>query len=986
VTSAALALLLAVRAGAARPLVAPAVEEALRARASVPVLVALRPAPGGARASLTLRESLAGSVGVRHALSNADVVAGTLDARALAALRLRPDVAAITLDGLVRPAGQAGPAQIGADRVRSAGLDGKGRAIAIVDSGVDALHPDLGGAPIPNAKVRGGWNVADGNDDVSDCSGHGTAVAGVAAGADGVAPGAGLVALKVFGVSGGCATATFSDVLAAVDWAITNAERLGIDVVNLSLADDTTHAAFCDGEDPAGAAVFAAARRAGLAVVAAAGNAGRADGLSWPACLSDVAAVGMVYSSSIGSATWGGAAGCEDAVTGADLVPCASNSGAALSLLAPGVRWQTDVPGGARLASFSGTSAAAPAAAGALLLARQSRVFADPALAVDLLRATGSAVLDPKSGRTTPRVDVSAALDAEDPVSGPCRASGFEVACAGTASSAVGTVSSLTVSLTLERADGEQLSADLTGPDGTSVRLLRSAGPKGEVVRAVFGRTVDPEEPLSRFAGRDAAGAWRLSVSGPSLAPRVVSWALQLETTAPRLGDGRTPYAIVPAAVRTAGRFGSFFTSDVRLFNSDAFAPHDATLRFRPGRGEPERAVTVRVPPSGTRVLDDVLGNAFRASGSGPLRIDALPVVVAAARTRTTSPRGGAYSIAVPALDPDQAFGASDGAGFLLPLFDAEGWRVNVGLVETAGGPADVVVRVRGAAGGVDGTLTASLPASCTVQLNDVFALLGRPADVASRIEVEVTGGAGRVLAYATALENATSDGEIATQPAPVRFFTVPVRALGPASRLDLKLSSSLGTPVRVKLSYAPAAGPRPPSVIVPIGRYETRLLEDVLAVFGHAASDGGALSVTALDGATVLVASRLSSPSSAGRVGIAVSPLDAGRGVAPGGRLAVPFAGGKTTLTIAETAGVDTDVRLSLHAASGDLLRVASLTVGGGGSASYDDLFADLGVDAPEEVTLVVENLSGGFLAVLALRRDPLTGDALAVSGVPLP
>ena len=117
-----------------------------------------------------------------------------------------------------------------------------------------------------------------------------------------------------------------------------------------------------------------------------------------------------------------------------------------------------------------------------------------------------------------------------------------------------------------------------------------------------------------------------------------------------------------------------------------------------------------------------------------------------------------------------------------------------------------------------------------------------------------------------------------------------------------------------------------------------------------------------------------------------ASSPLGSGRGLAPSGRLAVPFAGGKTALTIAETAGIDTDVRLSLHAASGDLLRVASLSVGGGGSASYDDLFAELGLDAPDDGTIVVENLSGGFLAVQALRRDPLTGDALAVSGVPLP
>jgi serine protease len=55
--------------------------------------------------------------------------------------------------------------------------------------------------------VAGGWNFADGNGDVSDCDGHGTAVAGVAAGEQGVAPEASIVALKVFGARDGCSTA-----------------------------------------------------------------------------------------------------------------------------------------------------------------------------------------------------------------------------------------------------------------------------------------------------------------------------------------------------------------------------------------------------------------------------------------------------------------------------------------------------------------------------------------------------------------------------------------------------------------------------------------------------------------------------------------------------------------------------------------------------------------------------------------------------------
>src|SRR6187549_871295 len=49
-------------------------------------------------------------------------------------------------------------------------------AIAIVDSGVDASHPDLAGA------VDGGFDFVDGDDVASDDDGHGTATAGIAAG------------------------------------------------------------------------------------------------------------------------------------------------------------------------------------------------------------------------------------------------------------------------------------------------------------------------------------------------------------------------------------------------------------------------------------------------------------------------------------------------------------------------------------------------------------------------------------------------------------------------------------------------------------------------------------------------------------------------------------------------------------------------------------------------------------------------------------
>ena len=92
-------------------------------------------------------------------------------------------------------------------------MTGAGRAIGIVDTGIDLYHPDLGAAADGTSRVVGGWNFADGNGDLYDCNGHGTAVAGVAAGGQGIAPEASIVALKVFGARDGCGAALASDVL-----------------------------------------------------------------------------------------------------------------------------------------------------------------------------------------------------------------------------------------------------------------------------------------------------------------------------------------------------------------------------------------------------------------------------------------------------------------------------------------------------------------------------------------------------------------------------------------------------------------------------------------------------------------------------------------------------------------------------------------------------------------------------------------------------
>ena len=80
---------------------------------------------------------------------------------------------------------------------------GTGVTVAILDSGIDATHPDLVGQLVP------GWNFYDNNSNTADVYGHGTMVAGVVAakgnnsiGVAGVAWGAKLMPVRVTDTSG----------------------------------------------------------------------------------------------------------------------------------------------------------------------------------------------------------------------------------------------------------------------------------------------------------------------------------------------------------------------------------------------------------------------------------------------------------------------------------------------------------------------------------------------------------------------------------------------------------------------------------------------------------------------------------------------------------------------------------------------------------------------------------------------------------------
>ena len=972
-----------------------------RGDAQVPVVVTLR-ASAGRRAATPAEFSLSG-LAVRRRLTSAPVVAGDATAAGIAALAARPDVLHVGFDRLVRPTGQVGTAQIGADRLLAIGVTGLGRSVGIVDSGLDLQHPDL--RP-PQGGAWPGVNVVDGTDDLTDCSGHGTEVAGVLAGPQGLAPEAGLVVLKVFSARDGCRTARASDVLAAMDWAVAHAPGSDLEAINLSLADDAPQRGFCDGDDPAGAAVFAAAREAGLSVVAAAGNDGSTNGLPWPACLSSVASVGMVYSLANGPVQWGGAAGCTDLVTGPDVIPCASNTGGALALLAPGVGWTTTAEGGGQTSGFSGTSAAAPAATGALLLARQARPLADPTLATELLRATGVPVRDTRTGLVTPRLDLAAALQASSPIPGGCADAPIPdgtpegLSCSAIVSSLVGNVSTLFLALAIDHPDPTQLVVTLTAPDGTRVTILDREGRAGEAVREVFGLTALSAEPLSTFAGRAVAGTWTLGVTDTVAggSGRVLSWALLAEPVIP---EPEPPFpgatSFVASSVHRIGRLGAFYTTDLRLFNADAASAHDVLLRFSPVGDGLGRTLTITMPPLTMRALDDVVHDAFRMDGYGPLFLSAPPSVVAVTRTSTTAPRGGTFGLAIPAEAASSAAG-SGAMLVLVPAFESTGFRLNVGITEVTGHPATVEVALRDAGGTLRALIPRSVPAAGLVQLNDIYAIAQLPPDSTDRIEVRVTGGAGRVAAWATPVDDSTNDGAfVAAHPA-ASSLLIPAVArsagqFGARFVTDLKLSNAGAAPVRVQVGFSPSRGPALAPVLVTLAGNETRAYRDVLGKLLAAVDDtAGALRISVLGGGAVYASTRTSTSDGGRSYGLAVDPVAPTSQAAAGRELALAFLASsptrRTNVGFVEAGGLSTLLHATLLAPDGTKVATRDIRLDPFAAVQWDDVFAEMQASPLPGASLIVDVLSGGTVTAYAIVVDNRTNDAsyFPASLVPAP
>jgi serine protease AprX len=209
--------------------------------------------------------------GVKRQFSSVNGVAANLTGTQILRLAKKNGIAAITTDAPVTLAGslsnkQRWPFVSGVQKFWANGTSVATPTIAIVDSGIDASRPDFGGRVVASVNMTSlaGNSAGDGR-------GHGTFVAGIAAGSGdgyaGAAPASKLVSIDVMDDQGMAMT---RDVIAAADWILANKDKYAIRVANFSLHSSQPNSFMYDPLDKAVERLWTA----GVVVVVAAGNYG----------------------------------------------------------------------------------------------------------------------------------------------------------------------------------------------------------------------------------------------------------------------------------------------------------------------------------------------------------------------------------------------------------------------------------------------------------------------------------------------------------------------------------------------------------------------------------------------------------------------------------------------------------------------------------------------------------------------------------------
>jgi hypothetical protein len=455
---------------------------------------------------------------------------------------------------------------------------------------------------------------------------------------------------------------------------------------------------------------------------------------------------------------------------------------------------------------------------------------------------------------------------------------------------------------------------------------------------------------------------------------------------------------VLPGVARLPGAFGSFWYTDVVIYNPlDEKQAVDVQFVALGEEIQIAAANTVKLTlePREIRVLNDALKTMFNVdNGGGALYFMPAQGVNVSGRTYSRAAEGGGtFGFGMMAIDFWNAAGPRFPLSFA-GAFPGPSFRTNVLLTDTSG--RGTAARMQ--AYGVSGTMGSSevsfnAPMNGVTQANNVGGALGLFSHQSGGLVVQPTSGT--AIPIVVAIDNRTNDPTYFPPDLPASTIrTIPVIGhvdgahgsrfrsdiylinLSPQARqvtLEVKRWDSNEFPRRLTFTMLPS---------------EARVIDDVLMkLFGIEGlarlrywSDGGQG-----DASGIRVTSRTYNIDSSGATyGSLIPPLNNFQSAAPGESLEiigiVGGSGFRTNLGLVELGQVfnnlTANVRLTIFDEKGKQIDRFTVTIPVAGGMQINDLFGARGITAPAAARVVVEVLDTGLVGAYATLTDNVTND----------
>jgi hypothetical protein len=378
--------------------------------------------------------------------------------------------------------------------------------------------------------------------------------------------------------------------------------------------------------------------------------------------------------------------------------------------------------------------------------------------------------------------------------------------------------------------------------------------PNGVTLTAIVGPATLPPGTSTAVLNvtNSATGA---PIASVPLSVSLTTAVLPLDTTAISASS-----LVIPAVAHIDGATASF-ASDLRVGNVTS-KTSDYNVTFTPwGNGDQSQSTQFPVAAGTTVLLDDVVRHMF---GFGSLPSDGQAGTLSVRRLDiNTDPRAtitwthmysGDTLSRVGQFIPSTSLDHFAGIGQTLSLqqvAQSAASRTNLGLIEGTGNPVTLLATAFASNGTKLGEFPINVSASEHAQLNSILASNGITAPDA-RLQLQVLSGIGKISAYASVVDNGTTDASLIPAVDPNRVssnhYVVPgvahTDSISANWRSDIRIFNPSSDSVPLTLEFVPQNSSDVKTTTMTVGPGAIAALDDIVSkTFG--ATTAGALHVT---------------------------------------------------------------------------------------------------------------------------------------------